>query len=140
MDWTLCCGLKTIIVLESTYIKLQKGSPADSHLILELSIVKLSKQNLAQSFSKWWLLILIKFYWKCLKIFTDLNFSVVIKLYYFQVLVASTWGILKRRSRLATCIDVTLEAAPTTPEITLRTELLLQWYSASSMLLMDPIT
>ena len=32
-----------------------------------------------------------------------------------------TCGILKRRSRLATWIDVTLDAAPTTPEITLRT-------------------
>jgi len=46
-----------------------------------------------------------------------------------------TCGILKRRSRLATWIDVTLDAAPTTPEITLRTWVLLQWYSAPSILL-----
>lgn len=37
-------------------------------------------------------------------------------------------------------MDVTLDAAPTTPEITFRTCVLLQWYSASSMLLMDPET
>lgn len=37
-------------------------------------------------------------------------------------------------------MEVTLEAAPTTPEITFRTCVLLQWYSASSMLLMDPET
>lgn len=37
-------------------------------------------------------------------------------------------------------MEVTLDAAPTTPEITFRTCVLLQWYSASSMLLMDPET
>lgn len=35
-------------------------------------------------------------------------------------------------------MDVTEEAAPTTPEMTFRTCVLLQWYSASSILLMDP--
>lgn len=30
-----------------------------------------------------------------------------------------TWGILKRRSKLATCMDVTELEAPTTPEMTL---------------------
>jgi len=37
-------------------------------------------------------------------------------------------------------MEVTLEAAPTTPEITLRTCVLLQWNSASSMLLIEPET
>lgn len=51
-----------------------------------------------------------------------------------------TWGIRKSRSRFATCIDVTEEAAPTTPEITFRTwVLLVQWYSGpTSMLLIEP--
>jgi hypothetical protein len=49
-----------------------------------------------------------------------------------------TCGILNRRSRFATWIEVTLDAAPTTPEITLRTCVLLQWYSAPSILLIDP--
>lgn len=35
-------------------------------------------------------------------------------------------------------MEVTLEAAPTTPDITLRTCVLLQWYSAPSMLEMEP--
>lgn len=51
-----------------------------------------------------------------------------------------TCGILKSRSKLATWMEVTLEAAPTTPEITLRTCVLLQLYSAPSMLLIDPMT
>ena len=51
-----------------------------------------------------------------------------------------TCGILKRRSRFATWMDVTLDAAPTTPEITLRTWVLLQWYSAPSILLIEPET
>ena len=50
-----------------------------------------------------------------------------------------TCGIRKSLSRLATWMEVTLEAAPTTPEMTFRT-VLLHWYSASSMLLMDPGT
>lgn len=32
-----------------------------------------------------------------------------------------TWGILKSRSKLATWMEVTLDAAPTTPDITFRT-------------------
>lgn len=43
------------------------------------------------------------------------------------------------RKRLATWIDVTDDAAPTTPDITLRTWVLLQWYSAPSMLLIEPV-
>lgn len=49
-----------------------------------------------------------------------------------------TCGILKSLSKFATCIDVTLEAAPTTPDITFLTWVLLQWYSAPSMLLIEP--
>lgn len=49
-----------------------------------------------------------------------------------------TCGILKRRSRLATCTEVTEDAAPTTPDITLRTAVALHAYSASSMLLIEP--
>lgn len=49
-----------------------------------------------------------------------------------------TCGILNSRSKFATWIDVTEDAAPTTPDITFRTWVLLQWYSPSSMLLMDP--
>lgn len=49
-----------------------------------------------------------------------------------------TCGILKSLSKFATWIDVTLEAAPTTPDITFRTWVLLQWYSAPSMLLIEP--
>lgn len=33
--------------------------------------------------------------------------------------IVRTWGILKRRSKLATCMDVTELEAPTTPEMTL---------------------
>lgn len=51
-----------------------------------------------------------------------------------------TWGILNKRRRFATWMEVTLEAAPTTPDITLRTWVLLQWYSAPSMLLIEPVT
>lgn len=43
------------------------------------------------------------------------------------------------RKRLATWIDVTDDAAPTTPEITFRTCVLLQWYSPPSILLIDPV-
>lgn len=50
-----------------------------------------------------------------------------------------TCGILNSRRRLATWIDVTELAAPTTPLITFRT-VLLQWYSAPSMLLIEPVT
>lgn len=60
---------------------------------------------------------------------------------YFKVSlrrVSFTCGILNSRRRLATWIDVTDEAAPTTPDITLRTCVLLQWYSASSILLIEP--
>lgn len=54
-----------------------------------------------------------------------------------------TWGILKSLRRLATCMEVTLEAAPTTPEMTLfRTsgeDPSLHLYSVSSpMLLIEP--
>lgn len=42
------------------------------------------------------------------------------------------------RSRLATWMEVTLDAAPTTPDITFRTCVLLQWYSPPSMLLIEP--
>lgn len=42
------------------------------------------------------------------------------------------------RSRLATWMDVTDDAAPTTPDITFRTCVLLQWYSPPSMLLIEP--
>lgn len=41
-------------------------------------------------------------------------------------------------NRLATWIDVTDDAAPTTPDITFRTWVLLQWYSPPSMLLIEP--
>lgn len=53
-----------------------------------------------------------------------------------------TWGIRKSRSRFATWMEVTEEAAPTTPEITFRTcVLLVQWYSGpTSMLLIEPET
>ena len=54
-----------------------------------------------------------------------------------------TCGILNNLSKLATCIDVTDEGAPTTPDITLWSisGLLpsLHLYSPSSILLMDPI-
>lgn len=36
-------------------------------------------------------------------------------------------------------MDVTDDAAPTTPDITFRTCVLLQWYSAPSMLLIEPV-
>ena len=49
-----------------------------------------------------------------------------------------TCGILKRRNRLATCTEVTEEAAPTTPDMTFRTAVALHAYSSSSMLLIDP--
>lgn len=49
-----------------------------------------------------------------------------------------TCGIRNKRNRFATWIEVTDEAAPTTPDMTLRTWVLLQWYSAPSMLLIDP--
>lgn len=49
-----------------------------------------------------------------------------------------TCGILNSRRRLATWIDVTELAAPTTPLIIFRTAVLLQWYSAPSMLLIEP--
>lgn len=39
---------------------------------------------------------------------------------------------------MATCTEVTLDAAPTTPDITFRTAVALQAYSASSMLLIEP--
>ena len=44
----------------------------------------------------------------------------------------------KSRRRLATCMEVTELAAPTTPLITFLTAVLLQWYSAPSILLMEP--
>ena len=53
-----------------------------------------------------------------------------------------TWGILKSLSRLATWIDVTLEAAPTTPEITLflisGLDPSLHFTASSSMFVIDP--
>lgn len=49
-----------------------------------------------------------------------------------------TCGILNSLSKLATWMDVTEEAAPTTPDMTFLTWDLLQWYSAPSMLLIDP--
>lgn len=36
-------------------------------------------------------------------------------------------------------MDVTDDAAPTTPDMILRTTVLLQWYSVSSMLLIEPV-
>lgn len=50
-----------------------------------------------------------------------------------------TCGILNNRNRLATCIDVTDDAAPTTPDMIFRTTVLLQWYSVSSILLIEPV-
>lgn len=41
---------------------------------------------------------------------------------------------------MATCTEVTDEAAPTTPDITLRIAVALHAYSASSILLMEPAT
>lgn len=57
-----------------------------------------------------------------------------------RVLLPLTCGILNSRSRLATCTEVTEDAAPTTPDITFRSERedTLQRYSASSMLLIEP--
>ena len=49
-----------------------------------------------------------------------------------------TWGIRKSLRRLATWMDVTELAAPTTPLMTLRTVVLLQLNSAPSILLIDP--
>jgi len=50
-----------------------------------------------------------------------------------------TWGILKSLNKFATWTDVTLEAAPTTPDITFLTWDLLQWkYWVSSILLIEP--
>lgn len=49
-----------------------------------------------------------------------------------------TCGMRNSRSRLATWMEVTDEAAPTTPEIILRTCVLLQLYSAPSILLIEP--
>lgn len=50
-----------------------------------------------------------------------------------------TCGILNKRNKFATCIDVTDDAAPTTPDMIFRTTVLLQWYSVSSMLLIEPV-
>lgn len=54
--------------------------------------------------------------------------------------MARTCGIRKSRRRFATWMDVTELAAPTTPLITFRTAVLLQLYSAPSILLIDPGT
>lgn len=50
-----------------------------------------------------------------------------------------TCGIRNNRSKFATCMDVTDDAAPTTPDITFLTCVLLQWYSAPSILLIEPV-
>lgn len=49
-----------------------------------------------------------------------------------------TCGILNNLKRLATWMDVTDEAAPTTPLMTFLTCVLLQLHSSPSMLLMEP--
>ena len=45
------------------------------------------------------------------------------KLHFYRILAhclaVQTWGILKSRNKLATWMEVTLDAAPTTPEMTL---------------------
>ena len=64
------------------------------------------------------------------------------KNYWKKWKLSLTWGILKSRKRLATWMDVTLEAAPTTPDMTLLciSGLFPSWHftAPSSMLLIDP--
>lgn len=66
----------------------------------------------------------------------------VLGLKLFKILIRDirTCGIRKSRRRFATWMDVTELAAPTTPLITFRTAVLLQWSSAPSILLIDPET
>lgn len=103
-----------------------------------LSLLNLSAEESSSIPSKWvWLildvLIFVGSEWMGMpSILSSPNESIPMQM-------ALTWGMRKSRSRFATWMDVTDDAAPTTPDMTFRTWVLLQWYSApTSMLLIEP--